>query len=35
MAADSIVRWSQVTKVMDGCYRSGYQVSFLKPADMP
>ncbi len=31
MAADSDVRWSQVMRIMDVCYKTGYQVSFIKP----
>lgn len=33
MAAESDVRWSQVMKMMDVCYKTGYQVSFIKPTD--
>jgi biopolymer transport protein ExbD len=31
--ADSEIRWSEVVKVMDVCYREGFQVSFAKPPD--
>jgi biopolymer transport protein ExbD len=34
MAAESDVRWSQVMRMMDVCYRAGYQVSFIKPPDL-
>jgi biopolymer transport protein ExbD len=34
MAAESDVRWSQVMKMMDICYKTGYQVSFIKPPDL-
>lgn len=34
MAAESDVRWSQVMKMMDICYKAGYQVSFIKPPDL-
>ncbi len=33
MAAESDVRWSQVMRIMDVCYKTGYQVSFIKPTD--
>ena len=33
MAADSDVRWSQVMRIMDVCYKTGYQVSFVKPPE--
>jgi biopolymer transport protein ExbD len=31
--AASALRWEEVVKVMDVCYRAGYQVSFVKPPD--
>jgi biopolymer transport protein ExbD len=34
MAAESDVRWSQVMRIMDICYKTGYQVSFIKPPDL-
>jgi biopolymer transport protein ExbD len=34
MAAESDVRWSQVMRIMDICYKCGYQVSFIKPPDL-
>jgi biopolymer transport protein ExbD len=34
MAAESDVRWSEVMKIMDICYKAGYQVSFVKPPDL-
>jgi biopolymer transport protein ExbD len=30
MTADNDIQWSQVMKVMDVCYKTGYQVSFAK-----
>jgi len=33
MAADADVRWSQVMRIMDVCYKTGYQVSFVKPPE--
>jgi biopolymer transport protein ExbD len=34
MEADSSLRWAEVVRVMDICYRAGYQVSFAKPPDL-
>jgi biopolymer transport protein ExbD len=34
MAAESDVRWSEVMRMMDICYKAGYQVSFAKPTDI-
>ena len=31
MEAEKDLRWSQVVRVMDICYKAGYQVSFAKP----
>ena len=28
------LRWSQIVAVLDVCYRAGFQVSFVKPADL-
>jgi len=33
MSAESDVRWSQVMRIMDICYKAGFQVSFSKPPD--
>jgi biopolymer transport protein ExbD len=33
MAADADVRWAQVMRIMDVCYKTGYQVSFIKPPE--
>jgi biopolymer transport protein ExbD len=32
--AESDLRWSEVVKVMDICYKAGFQVSFAKPPDL-
>lgn len=33
MTADSIVQWAEVVRIMDICYKSGFQVSFARPID--
>ena len=34
MEADSNLRWAEVVRIMDVCYKAGYQVSFAKPPDL-
>jgi biopolymer transport protein ExbD len=34
MEAEKDLRWSQVVRIMDICYKAGFQVSFAKPPDV-